>query len=223
MTAILSRIVFLTLVALLFPLHALAETPRQVTWKDLLPEAPRIANPFAKLTVEQRRMLADLAEIRERRARGAAAVAANDPADEAFLTEHLRKAGIDAQALLDERERILARQRELAQATNPSLNGALVRMPGYLLPLDHSGKQVSEFLLVPWVGACIHTPPPPPNQIVHVKLERPAPYDGLFKPVVVTGHMMAADRRQSVFLVDGAADIDVSYGMRAVRLEPFVE
>ena len=46
-------------------------------------------------------------------------------------------------------------------------------MPGYLLPLEFSGKLVSEFLLVPWVGACIHTPPPPPNQIVHVKTDKP--------------------------------------------------
>ena len=221
-SAILRRIILLFVLGVL-PLQGVAETPREVAWKDLLPRAPRIENPFAKLTVEQRRMLADLASIRERRARGEAAVAPNDPADEAFLTEYLRKGGIDADALLAQREQLIAQQRNLSTEVNPALNGAMIRMPGYLLPLDYSGKQVSEFLLVPWVGACIHTPPPPPNQIVHVKLERPAPYDGLFKPVVVTGRMAAASGSSSVFLVDGSSDIDTSYVMQGARVDPFEE
>jgi hypothetical protein len=54
------------------------------------------------------------------------------------------------------------------------LDGARVRIPGYVLPFEYveSGK-ISEFLLVPYFGACIHTPPPPPNQIVYVVAEAP--------------------------------------------------
>lgn len=50
------------------------------------------------------------------------------------------------------------------------LNGRLVRIPGYIVPLDDFAEAVSEFLLVPYFGACIHTPPPPPNQMVHVRV-----------------------------------------------------
>ena len=50
-------------------------------------------------------------------------------------------------------------------------NGNLARVPGYMVPLEEESEMVSEFLLVPYVGACVHTPPPPPNQIVHVKME----------------------------------------------------
>ncbi len=54
------------------------------------------------------------------------------------------------------------------------LDGVRVRIPGYVLPFEfsESGK-VTEFLLVPYFGACIHTPPPPPNQLVYVTAEHP--------------------------------------------------
>ncbi|HSR54015.1 MAG TPA: DUF3299 domain-containing protein [Acidobacteriota bacterium] len=51
------------------------------------------------------------------------------------------------------------------------LNGKTVRIPGFMVPLDDDDEAVNEFLLVPYVGACIHTPPPPPNQLVHVKMK----------------------------------------------------
>src|SRR6187549_1707175 len=51
-----------------------------------------------------------------------------------------------------------------------ALDGKSVRIPGYMVPLEDDSEIVSEFLLVPYVGACIHTPPPPPNQIVQVKM-----------------------------------------------------
>jgi hypothetical protein len=48
-----------------------------------------------------------------------------------------------------------------------ALNGARIRIPGFVVPLDAQRKQLKEFLLVPYFGACIHTPPPPANQIIH--------------------------------------------------------
>jgi hypothetical protein len=55
----------------------------------------------------------------------------------------------------------------------PALNGERIRIPGFVIPLEKSGNKVREFLLVPYFGACIHTPPPPPNQIIHVKAAKP--------------------------------------------------
>ena len=46
-----------------------------------------------------------------------------------------------------------------------------VRIPGFMIPLEDWADEVSEFLLVPYVGACVHTPPPPPNQLVYVKMK----------------------------------------------------
>lgn len=67
------------------------------------------------------------------------------------------------------------------------LNGKQIRIPGYIVPLDFAGTELSEFLLVPYFGACIHVPPPPANQIVYVKLKNPFNAEGMFVPVWVTG------------------------------------
>lgn len=68
-----------------------------------------------------------------------------------------------------------------------SLDGKRVHIGGYIVPLDFEATRVKEFLLVPFVGACIHVPPPPANQIVYVKAEQGFDVKGTFDPVWVTG------------------------------------
>lgn len=58
---------------------------------------------------------------------------------------------------------------------NNAIDNQRVRLPGYVVPLDDSSAGLKEFLLVPYFGACIHTPPPPSNQIVHVLADKPLP------------------------------------------------
>jgi len=57
--------------------------------------------------------------------------------------------------------------------TVAALDGTSIKLPGYLVPLDETKAGISEFLLVPYFGACIHTPPPPANQIVMVVPTKP--------------------------------------------------
>lgn len=66
-------------------------------------------------------------------------------------------------------------------------NGKRVKIGGYVVPLDFEATKVTEFLLVPFVGACIHVPPPPANQIIYVKAEKGLTLKGEFDPVYVTG------------------------------------
>lgn len=68
-----------------------------------------------------------------------------------------------------------------------ALDGQRVRLGGYVVALDFDATKISEFLLVPFVGACIHVPPPPANQIVYVKTGTPFDIKGQFTPVWVTG------------------------------------
>jgi hypothetical protein len=73
---------------------------------------------------------------------------------------------------------------------NQSLNDQYVKLPGYIVPLDSDeGGLVQEFLLVPYFGACIHVPPPPPNQIVFVKLAKPYNLTSMADPVWITGRL----------------------------------
>jgi hypothetical protein len=68
-----------------------------------------------------------------------------------------------------------------------SLNGELVKIPGFVVPLEGDNETTTEFLLVPYFGACIHVPPPPANQIVYVKFSDAVPIDNLYDAVWVTG------------------------------------
>lgn len=70
---------------------------------------------------------------------------------------------------------------------NEDLNGVYVRMPGFIVPFDLSAAGITEFMLVPYVGACLHTPPPPANQLVLVRTSEPWPGDEQWDPVWVTG------------------------------------
>ena len=72
------------------------------------------------------------------------------------------------------------------------LNGQRVRIGGYVVPLDFDATQIKEFLLVPFVGACIHVPPPPPNQIIYVTAAQGFELKGQFDPVYVTGTLKTA-------------------------------
>lgn len=72
---------------------------------------------------------------------------------------------------------------------NDALNGAYIKMPGFIIPFDVSAEGVTNFMLVPYIGACLHTPPPPANQLVMVNATNPWPGDALWDPVWVIGTM----------------------------------
>ena len=78
---------------------------------------------------------------------------------------------------------------------NPELDGLDVRLPGFIVPLelDAAGK-VTEFFLVPYFGACIHVPPPPPNQLVYVTIENGLVLDSMYSAYWVTGRMSTEQR-----------------------------
>lgn len=92
-------------------------------------------------------------------------------------------------------------------------DGRLVSLPGYVVPLDYDGTGTTAFILVPFVGACIHVPPPPANQLVMVTTERPYEIKGAFDAVVVTGMFGAA--------AASTALAEVGYALSAERIEPY--
>ncbi len=89
------------------------------------------------------------------------------------------------------------------------------------MPLEFDGTKVREFLLVPFVDACIHTPPPPANQIFHVRPETSFESEKLFQAVWVTGNMSVGASKQSLFFVDGSSDIAVGYSLQASSVEAY--
>jgi hypothetical protein len=79
-------------------------------------------------------------------------------------------------------------QQSAAAPVVKALDGQLVKLPGYIVPINVTeAGMVTEFLLVPYYGACIHVPPPPPNQIVYVKTKGGVLMDNLYQPFWIEG------------------------------------
>lgn len=89
---------------------------------------------------------------------------------------------------------------------NTALDGRGVRLAGYVVPLEAASGELREFLLVPYYGACIHSPPPPANQVVHVRLVRPLPGLRLMDAVWVSGVLHA--RRQGSLMGTSGYGLD---------------
>jgi uncharacterized protein len=75
-----------------------------------------------------------------------------------------------------------------ASVVVPELDGKQVRIPGFIVPLDMDDVgNITEFFLVPYFGACIHVPPPPPNQLVYVTPEEAFPLHSIWDPFWIEG------------------------------------
>ena len=169
----------LILLCVLCAVPVVASQVRQMTWDDLKPVI-EFEDPFTKLTTDQLQNLSIVARVRQMEAAGKEMAAAA-----------LVKEGVDIDGLLARRAEIRDLRKKRATSVVGELNGTTIRMPGFVLPIEYDGTKVTEFLLVPWVGACIHTPPPPANQIVHVVVDESQAREskGIFEPVWVTGDM----------------------------------
>ena len=99
-----------------------------------------------------------------------------------------------------------------AFTVNPELGGLTVRVPGFVVPLDAGAHgTVREFLLVPYIGACIHVPPPPPNQMLYVRSTSGIALDAIHEAYWVTGKMRIDSRTTPL----GAA----AYAVEADKIE----
>lgn len=126
--------------------------------------------------------------------------------------------GLDMSRLADDDPRAaaaLARLRKVWDEAplNTALDGQTVRLPGYVVPLEHTADGLRELLLVPHYGACIHTPPPPSNQIVHVRLPRPNKSLSTMDTVWISGPL----RLQRATTVHGVS----GYAMQGQRVERY--
>ncbi len=93
-------------------------------------------------------------------------------------------------------------------------DGKIVKLPGFVVPLEMDAKAIQEFLLVPYYGACIHTPPPPPNQTVYVVIDKMHAYHGqLFDTVWVTGKISVEKLSSELG--------EAGYRIEARKVEPY--
>jgi len=209
------------LASLLFNVAAVAAESREITWDDLVPAEAQFDDAFTKLDEDTLYELTLVAGVRDRLEAGQE-VDEKTVANYRERVEYLKDDGVDVDGLIAMREQVTEERIAKTYLANKALNGKPVRIPGYLLPLEFDGDKVTEFLLVPYVGACIHTPPPPPNQIVHVKTEEAFTTDGgLYTAIWVNGLMKTEQSQYDLSFVDGSSDIPSSYAIEAISVEPY--
>ena len=108
-------------------------------------------------------------------------------------------------------------QRALLSTTVvPEMNGKAIRIPGFIVPLEfNDDKTVSQFFLVPFFGACIHVPPPPPNQVIHVTSSNGVELENLYTPHWISGVV------NSIYTENEIAT--ATYAMDAISVEVYWE
>ena len=194
---------------------AFSSEVRALGWKDLIPADLSGDDPFKGLNEEQRGAASWSINLFENLPER------NTETEEIFemvekAVAELEEAGIDINKIMEKRK-------ILQTSVVNELDGQKISIPGYLLPLEMTGASVTEFLLVPYLGACIHSPPPPPNQILHVTVDGENGYKakGLYDPVLVTGVISIKSLVKDLFMVDGSSNISIGYIMQATKVKPY--
>ncbi len=159
-----------------------------IQWTDLMPadDLEALLNPPAYIT--------DIPE--------------NSPEDQ--LSNQMKNAITNAK---DDRYQ----QALVSERVRPEFDKRKVKIPGFVVPLDFDSQMViTEFFLVPFFGACIHSPPPPPNQIIHVAYKKGLKLENLYDPFFIEG-TMAIKRVSAQEMGTSAYSIDVS------KIYPYTE
>ncbi len=110
-----------------------------------------------------------------------------------------------------------AYRRALASTdVNPAMDGLKIRIPGFVVPLEFDEEQtISEFFLVPYFGACLHMPPPPPNQIILVEAAEGVKMSALYEPFWLEGEVSTVVTENDM--------AKSAYSMQLHRLSPYSE
>ena len=199
------------LIAALISVSAWASEAKAIQWQDLQPDAPQLRKAVNAMSQEQKSRLMRAVQQRDLKnmvEKGKLKPSEYTPNDVKLLKEDFK----DLNPLIAEIEAFeVKRVKEMATG----LNMQQVQLDGYLLPLTLKGKKVTEFLLVPIIGACIHVPAPPPNQMVVVSYPAGYPQGELFVPVTIVGKLTIKASKANLALADGASDVDVGYAMQA--------
>lgn len=192
---------------------------RVIGWQDLRPAHVSSETPFADLRPFLRDAMRTHVEWRTSSPR--------EREDMAFIERHnaaltlLSMHKVDVDALMKERRKIIARNGKAERGLNVDILRQSVRLPGYVVPLAFDETNVTEFLLVPVAGACVHTPTPPPNQIVRVNFPQGLAFSSIFDAFWIEGELVAENTNNDVAFYDGASNVEAQYSLKATAVEVY--
>jgi len=204
---------------------AQAENTAKIEWENLMPKATIPPDPVIQLPTDLQVAFENLQYWLSLTPQGKLKA---DPQD----MRDLKKVSEEARALFKSKgvsfnkvyQQFNARQKTIDQINRTTLskyNSKRISIAGYLLPLEFDKRGVNEFLLVPYVGACIHVPPPPVNQTIFVRLRKRYKFKDLYDPVWVSGRINNTPSQKELSLVDGKGKIDSGYSLTGDKVTPY--
>ncbi|MEG3755760.1 DUF3299 domain-containing protein [Psychromonas arctica] len=214
----------LLIITLLLSLTSMVQAqPMKIGWQDLEGKVEPYQDPFADLTDDQLYNLSVYGRISEMQR-----LYPDYELTEGMLQEaedakaQLIAENVDIDYMFAQREIIIKKREKAALVTNDLLADREIEMSGYMLALEFDKGTVSEFLLVPTIGACSHKPVPPANQLIFVKAKTPVAAGSPFMPIKITGTLRITPEVKDLYLVDGNKKITMSYSLDNAIVEPYI-
>ncbi len=217
------RLSFVVIAACFLALPVHSEVTR-VEWSDLIDESAQdYEDPFVELTDKQLNALRKLVRLRARQEKGGATpeqldqIQVDIEATEATLAE----GGIDANWLISQRWVVMERREMAGTAANVDIDGVTVSLGGFVIPAprDEDGSQMA--YIVPERGMCSHVPPPPPNQMVRLRLSDSWAPSTVYEPIVVTGQIRIEATQKELLVVDGPVLMKAAFTLEVDDVQTF--
>ncbi|MCG9728774.1 DUF3299 domain-containing protein [Shewanella sp. Isolate13] len=183
-------------------------------WQVLAPTINEQDVSLPEVTESQKRLLATVIQLQD-------SAKAVDIENAVKARQRLLDEGVDVDAALDARARYMSLAQRRAESLNSEVNGKHVSMSGFVVPTKFNGVKATEFLLLPYAGACIHMPPPAANQIVKLSYPPGFEVENVQFPVTVRGTINAGKQTELVQLVDGKMNVTMGYAMDALTIEKY--
>ncbi len=198
--------------------HA-AAVAAPVDWGQLVDQDAQVFDdPYRKLEPGQLISLVTVARLRQQAERG-------QDIDQARLdqeTASLLAAGVDIDGLIAQRWEVAKRRERAATSGNPAVDGQEIELAGFVIPAPPDDDGFATAYLVPERGMCSHMPPPPPNQMVRLRLPDGWQPQAMYEPVRLTGELGIAPSSRTIRIVDGLVPMRATFSMDVSDIETWV-
>ncbi|WP_109313044.1 DUF3299 domain-containing protein [Ruegeria sp. AU67] len=205
----------LTVAVSLMATLAHAEAP-SLDWSNLIdPSVQSFEDPFRDLTYKQIDALRRIVQL--------GAELEGSTADEVSQSKlildieqvksDLSEMGVDADGLISQRWAVAERRELASTAGNPELDGQQVAIGGFVIPAPRAEDGSAMAYLVPEPGMCSHVPPPPPNQMVQLRIHGEWEPMNIYTPIVVSGRLEIDPSERQMVVVDGSVNMKASFTM----------
>lgn len=185
-------------------------------WSRLIDQSVQdYDDPYRDLSQEQLVDFVAVARLREKAEQGESI----DKEQLSLKTASLTEEGIDVDDLIAQRWIVAERRERAAVSGNKAVDGREVILSGFVIaaPADADGRSTA--YLVPERGMCSHTPPPPPNQMVRLRLPDNWRPNALYQPVRVSGLLSIEPTNRTIQVVDGPVPMHATFSMDVSNIE----